>query len=205
MLLLLAVMAAVVWIVAFQLWPRPLEVVSFAVGKGDAFLIRSPNGRTVMIDGGSSEIPDVGNRILVPNLLLLGVRKLDAIIITHPDSDHYNGLSAVIKSLPVRMVLDPQMPCDNTPYLQLVATIRERKIPYFPLRAGACINFSPTCRLSVLAPARTGLPARVPSPTITVWSVCCSTGMPACCSPAICRQRAKTPCCGNRSTCMPTC
>ncbi len=48
----------------------------------------------------------------MPNLLLLGVHKLDAIIISHPDSDHVNGYPDVLEALPVGMLLDPEIPDD---------------------------------------------------------------------------------------------
>ena len=58
--------------------------------------------------------------MIVPNLLLLGVHKLDAIIISHPDSDHVNGYCDVLDALPVGMVLDPEIPDDLTQYQQVV-------------------------------------------------------------------------------------
>jgi beta-lactamase superfamily II metal-dependent hydrolase len=151
----LALLAAMLWWAAWALWPRPLEVVAFAVGKGDAFLIRSPNGHAMMIDGGSSAIPDVGTRVLVPNLMLLHVRTLDAIMISHPDSDHINGLEAVMNALPVKMFLDPQLPCDDTSYLQLLATVAQRHIPSYQARAGGYINLGGGVEMHLLAP---GLP-----------------------------------------------
>lgn len=154
-LLLLVALAAGLWIAAINSVPRALEVVALAVGDGDAYLIRTPTGRCVLWDGGSRSMDDVGARVLVPNLLLLGVHRLDAIIITHPDSDHVNGLPAVIDALPVRRLLDPELPEDNTAYRQVADLCRLRGIPHFALRAGDRLHLDRRVRLSIMAPGRT--------------------------------------------------
>lgn len=152
-LALLVVLAAGIWGAVWQWWPRPLEVTAFAVGDGDAYLIRTPGGKAVMIDGGSRSVPEIGARVLVPNLLLLGVRRLDAMIITHPDSDHVNGLPDVLEALPTARLLDPELPCDTSAYQQVVETARTRGVPCFPLRAGMRLNLDRRTRLTILAPA----------------------------------------------------
>lgn len=152
LLLALAVLAAGLWLVAYLNWPRPLEVVSFAVGDGDAFLIRAPNGKAVLIDSGSRSQKGVGARVLTPNLLLLGVRKLDAIIITHPDSDHVNGLPDVLDALPTGMLLDPEIPSEYSEYQQVVEMAKQKEIPRYLARAGRLINLGGGVRLRLLAP-----------------------------------------------------
>ena len=72
------------------------------MGQGDAVLVRSGWGRAVIIDGGG--VPgaaasggfDVGDRRVVPALKRLGVRRLEAVLNTHPHEDHVHGLAAVI-------------------------------------------------------------------------------------------------------------
>ncbi len=152
LLLLLLLLAVGLGVFAWRMLPRPLEVVSFAVGDGDAFLIRSPSGRCVLIDGGSRSVNDVGKQVLVPNLYLLGVHKLDAIIITHPDSDHLNGLPAVLGAIPVGVILTGDGYSDSTPFQQVVSIAAERKVPLQHIHAGAELNLGAGARLKVLAP-----------------------------------------------------
>lgn len=153
-LLLLAALlfVAVLWWWAYAVQPRPLRVVVFAVGKGDAILIQAPGDRAVLIDGGSSNLPRVGEQVLAPNLSLQGIHQLDAVIATHPDSDHVNGLSAVFDAMPVRRFLCPWRSADNACYQQLCAQAAARGIPRHTLRAGDRINLGPEVRLRVLAP-----------------------------------------------------
>ncbi len=152
LLLLLALLAAGLWLAAYLSLPRPLEVVSFSVGDGDCFLIRAPSGRNVMIDCGSHDFKDIGARVIVPNLLLLGVHRLDAIIISHPDSDHVNGYPDVLDALPVGMLLDPEIPDDLSQYQQVVELAKQKEIPRFRARAGEQLNLGGGVRLHLLAP-----------------------------------------------------
>ena len=71
--------------------PPPLEFVRLDVGQGDAILLRD-GGRTLLVDGGGWRRGDVAARVLLPALARLGVRRLDAVALTHPDTDHCRGL-----------------------------------------------------------------------------------------------------------------
>ncbi len=84
--------------------PPPVpEVVMFDVGQGDAVLLRD-GARTVLVDGGGWPHGDFGARILVPALAAIGIGRLDAVVLTHPDRDHCGGLVDLIRYLPVAEV-----------------------------------------------------------------------------------------------------
>ncbi|HEV7668350.1 MAG TPA: DNA internalization-related competence protein ComEC/Rec2 [Thermoanaerobaculia bacterium] len=61
------------------------------VGQGDSILLRD-RGRAILIDGGGWRHGDLGGRVLLPALLAEGIRRLDAVVMTHPDTDHCQGL-----------------------------------------------------------------------------------------------------------------
>lgn len=149
-LLGLLLAAAVLWVIALNMPSATVTVTAFAVGEGDALLVRAP-GRTVLIDGGSRTMPDV-DRVLQSNLLLAGVHKIDAIVITHPDSDHLNALPAVMDTLPVGMLLDVDLPCETDAYRTLLATAERRRIPRYRIRAGDRLNLGGGAILRILAP-----------------------------------------------------
>ncbi len=76
------------------------ELIVLDVGQGDATLLR--DGRqAVLIDGGGWPNGDLGGRVLVPALAAMGIRRLDAVLLTHPDMDHCAGLVDVVRYLPV--------------------------------------------------------------------------------------------------------
>src|SRR4051794_3929105 len=65
------------------------------VGQGDAILIRSPEGKTALVDAGPSH--DV-----VEQLKEQGVTALDLVVVSHHHADHYGGMNAVIQEFPPR-------------------------------------------------------------------------------------------------------
>ncbi len=75
------------------------ELVFLDVGQGSSTLVLFPDGKKVLIDGGgaSSSKFNVGESIIAPYLWYRGITHLDAIVITHPDSDHCNGIPFLLK------------------------------------------------------------------------------------------------------------
>ncbi len=151
-LALLVAVALGTWGGVAAWWPRPLTVTVFAVGDGDAVLVQAPGGKAVLYDGGSRDGAEVGPRVLVPNLLLRGVKHLDAIIVSHPDSDHINGLPAVLDAVRVDTVLESGVPCDTGTYAHLEAEMRRHHVPSQTVRAGDRLNLGGGATLAVLAP-----------------------------------------------------
>ena len=78
----------------------PLRVTAFDVGQGDATLIQFRGEAAMLVDAGG--IPfgsgsfDVGSRVLSPALWARGLRRLDALLLTHGDPDHIGGAPAVV-------------------------------------------------------------------------------------------------------------
>ena len=71
-----------------------LNLVFIDVGQGDAILIKSANGKNILIDGG----PDSDLVEKISKFIAYRNNKIDLIIITHPHRDHYYGLISVIKN-----------------------------------------------------------------------------------------------------------
>lgn len=79
---------------------RGPEIVMIDVGQGDSILVRD-GGRTMLVDGGGWDGGDLGGRVLLPALLAEGVRQIDFLVMTHPDTDHCSGLVDISAYLPV--------------------------------------------------------------------------------------------------------
>lgn len=67
------------------------RVTFLSVGQGDCGIVQTAAGHTYLIDCGSSSRSRVGKYVLLPFLKYQGIRRLDAVILTHPDTDHVNG------------------------------------------------------------------------------------------------------------------
>ncbi len=105
----LGVRCALVLILLLAVGARPPagretpELLLLDVGQGDAILLRDGE-RAVLVDGGGWPSGDLGGRVLVPALVAAGVRRLDAVVLTHPDADHCAGLVDVARYLAVAEV-----------------------------------------------------------------------------------------------------
>ena len=81
-----------------------LEVTAIDVGQGDSLLVVTPDGRTLLIDSGglvgaSPESNfDVGEDVVSPVLWSRGIRRLDAVAITHAHADHIGGMRAILEN-----------------------------------------------------------------------------------------------------------
>ncbi len=96
--------------------PKGLTVHFFDVGQGDAALIRSPTGKTVLIDGG----PPEAGRPLAARLRELVSGPLDLVILTHPHLDHLGGLDEAIRAVGARRYMDPGFDHPSEAYRDLL-------------------------------------------------------------------------------------
>ncbi|WP_431308137.1 DNA internalization-related competence protein ComEC/Rec2 [Deinococcus arenicola] len=113
------------------------EIVYLDVGQGDATLIRLPH-LTVLVDAGGSVNSDydVGGKTVVPALRALGVRKLDVIIGTHADTDHMEGISGVLRALPVGELWIGQRKTDDPVLTTVLDAAKEQGVPVREVRRG---------------------------------------------------------------------
>lgn len=74
-----------------------LQITMMDVGQGDGIFMRSPTGQTYFIDGGSSDVEELGKYRIEPYLKSQGVGTLDYVFVTHGDTDHYSGIAEMLK------------------------------------------------------------------------------------------------------------
>jgi competence protein ComEC len=157
LLLTLLVANAIVWLLAFGSFPRPLTITALDVGQGDSILVQAPNGRTMLIDGGgrageATRGYDVGREVVVPALMARGVRRIDVLVITHPHEDHIGGLGAVVAALPIGMALDPMLVEDNDQYRELREVITRKHITVHRATEGQQVDLGDGVLLEALNP-----------------------------------------------------
>jgi competence protein ComEC len=73
-----------------------LSLTCLDVGHGQAIVARLPGTTNILFDAGSLFGSDIGTRIVVPFLDYEGIGRLDAVVVSHPDIDHINGLPEVV-------------------------------------------------------------------------------------------------------------
>ena len=136
-----------------------LRVTAIDVGQGDSTLIQTPGGRTILIDGGgtsdetSADASEVGVKVVVPFLSYLGINRLDVLVLTHPHGDHLGGLAAVLRCQQIGTILDgTTLPYPSPAYLQFLALVRSRNIPYAHAVRGMRLDMGDGVTLRVLNP-----------------------------------------------------
>jgi competence protein ComEC len=76
------------------------------VGQGESILLTFPDGRRWLVDAGGTAASDIGRDHIVPVLRGMGVGRLDALVLTHPDPDHVEGMAAVLAAIGAQAVWD---------------------------------------------------------------------------------------------------
>jgi len=133
---------------------RGLDRLAFLdVGQGDAILIQTSGGYSVLIDGGPS-----AQRLFrqLDAQLPFWQRSLSLVIATHPHEDHLAGLTAALERYNVGQVLDSGLPCRSSTCSAWHDEIRKTGVSYTVARAGQVISLGKNSRLEVL---RTGTEA----------------------------------------------
>jgi beta-lactamase superfamily II metal-dependent hydrolase len=119
------------------------------VGQGDSILVQFA-GKNILVDGGES---DMGSRV-VSYLKSHNVSSLDLVVSNHPHSDHIGGLVAVLKSIPVRQVLDSGEPHISQTFENFLTLIEQKDIPFKVAKRGQVINLDPLLKIEVLNPPK---------------------------------------------------
>lgn len=75
-----------------------------AVGHGSSTLVELPGGGVILVDAGALGSPERVTDTVARTLWSRGVARLDAVVLTHPDVDHYNALPGLLERFPVDVV-----------------------------------------------------------------------------------------------------
>lgn len=128
-----------------------LTVTFIDVGQGDSILIRTPSGKTMLVDGGER---NAGNEV-VRVLREKGIKRINVMVSTHPHADHIAGLIRVLQKLPVDAVYDSAKPYSSKTYEDYLGLIHDENIPFHAARAGDEIYLDESVKVSVLWPPHT--------------------------------------------------
>ena len=126
--------------------PAGLRVTFLDIGQGDATLIQDRR-TSVLVDTGPA---DGG---VVARLRRAGVRRLDLLVVTHAQADHDGGAAAVLRAMPVGMLLDGRDGVHEPLGLRMAAEARRRRVAVAVPEAGQSLRAG-RIELRVLSPAR---------------------------------------------------
>jgi len=119
------------WWVYRRFGHKGLRVTMIDVGQGGATLLELPKGRNILIDGGGfsdNSVFDVGARVVAPILWRNKIRTVDTLILSHPNSDHLNGLLYIAEHFKVKEVWTNNEEADTLGYKRFLEIVREKDI-----------------------------------------------------------------------------
>ena len=123
------------------------------VGQGQCVLFVSQDHAAV-VDCGGSGMNSAGDK-LGNQLELLGIRELDALILTHYDSDHINGLEALLERTRVTQVIAPTPEADSQDAETVKTLCARYDIPWNQLKRDETLSVG-AGRLEIYAPLTEG-------------------------------------------------
>jgi competence protein ComEC len=157
-LLLLFVVLFIVCGLCLREWQlRPdgrLHIRFFDVGQGDSALVTTPDGRTIVIDGG----PDWSTLEELGKFLPFFSRQIDLLVLSHPNLDHLLSFPEILKRYSVRGIAFSGADDELPRYHEILARAEENDVPLIRVFAGQTIDIGNGARLDILWP-----PEKMPS------------------------------------------
>ncbi len=131
---------------------KKLRVTFLDVGQGDAAFIQFPSGENILIDAGPKTFKyDAGEKVVAPFLRKNGISIIDAIIISHPHSDHLGGVPFLLKEFQVKSVIDPNQRASSSLYNEYEQLAQQTE--FLHATAGNIFSKIPNVRWYELHPA----------------------------------------------------
>ncbi|MPZ24414.1 MAG: DNA internalization-related competence protein ComEC/Rec2, partial [Dehalococcoidia bacterium] len=150
----LSVLALVLWLDALTPDDDRLQVTVLDVGQGDAILIETPDGRVILVDGGPS-----GSWLLnqLGAALPADRRRIDLVVLTHPQDDHVGGLVALLDRYDIGQVLAGAQEGTIPAYRAWHEGLLEDGVPLLLAEAGQFAVLGEGIVLEVLGPPARGV------------------------------------------------
>jgi len=147
LLALLALAFILACIISFSR-SRDMKVVFFDVGQGDAILI-SQGGTQLLIDSGKS------GQVLLEKLgkhIPFWDRKIETVLMTHPDQDHIGGFADIFKSYEVRKVIKTNAESDSQTFKALEDFIAKEGSDVVEGKSGVKLIFPSGSEMEIIYP-----------------------------------------------------
>jgi competence protein ComEC len=145
-------------------WQRDdLQCSFLAVGHGTCVLIQAPTGETLLYDAGSLGAPEFATQTIASYLWHRGIMRIDGILISHADIDHYNAVPGLVERFNVGTVYVSPMMFDGMgeagargPEV-LQNAIRAAGVPVREVWAGDRLRVGPEVTIDIRHPTRVGV------------------------------------------------
>ena len=152
---LLVLITAAIWIAAALPGEPSLDVTFLDVGDGLCVIVRSPAGKTLVMDCGTAswrQSDTIGEKLVAPYLQSLGIDTIDVAVLSHPHADHVSGYAGLLRAKPAKLVLDIAATHPSPHYRQFLEQVKESGARYRIARRGQTIDLGGGAIAHVLHP-----------------------------------------------------
>jgi competence protein ComEC len=132
-----------------------LRLMMAAVGHGCGIVVTSPCGRSLVYDAGRLGAASSARRTIEAVLWSERITRIDTLVISHADTDHFNAVPALLTRFRVGEMLVPEPLLTNRSVAvrELLAAARAHGVPIRTAKAGDAFAIDPLCRVRVLHPS----------------------------------------------------
>lgn len=134
--------------------PSTLEAVVASMGHGCGIVVRGPSGRCLVYDAGRLGAPAAAGRGVAAVLWERGITRIDTLVVSHADSDHFNGVPDLLDRFAVGRLVVPAAVVESpvAAVRDLLARAAAAGVEVTVACAGDTLPFEAMCRVSVLHP-----------------------------------------------------
>lgn len=146
-ILLISLFLIITW-TAFERFTPRAEVVFFDVGQGDSFILKTPAGKLILVDGG----PDWSTLFGLGQYLPWQERTIDFVILSHGHDDHLSALPEIARRYRIKQVFLPAS-LQGAAVEELLAALENQGSAITYPQEPACLNLEVDCRLCIFPPS----------------------------------------------------
>ncbi len=125
-----------------------LKVEFIDVGQGDSSLIITPDGKSMLIDSGEYYAYDAVKSALNAHK----ITKIDALVATHPHSDHIGCMANIIEDYEISTIYMPNAASTSKSFETLLNIIEKKKLNVIEAKAGTEIELGDQVEAQILSP-----------------------------------------------------
>ena len=151
----LIILTISIWTTALLSSQKTLNVTFLDVGEGLCTVVRTPSGKILVMDCGTSSWGKngvIGQKLVAPYLQSMGVDRIDVAVLSHPHSDHISGYPGLLKLKPANMVLDIGARHASPVYKRFLTTVKKSGADYRIAKCGQTIDMGDGVSVEVLNP-----------------------------------------------------
>ncbi|HEY3374409.1 MAG TPA: DNA internalization-related competence protein ComEC/Rec2 [Candidatus Aquicultor sp.] len=136
---------SLLWHLTLNRFPSGLEVTFLDVGQGDSILLTAPDGERALVDCGQNP------KIIQRKLDIKGIKKVDALIISHAHADHMGGAQEFIAKHNIGSLMYPPSLRKAAICKPMFTTAKEKGVRCIPIRGdealhlGKCLTIDMLC------------------------------------------------------------